>query len=355
MGTMKHFFPGGNTSRGFVNYFGGIIPSWQENKRIYVLKGGPGVGKNTFMHLFALKGSELGYDVEYFHCASDAKSFDAVRIPSLGVTMLDGTAPHVIDPVTPGAVDGIVNLGIYLNEDMMEKKRAEIMMLSDANQLCYKKTFAYLEAAGSIQRSADYLCLKSLHYGKLREEVSKIFVNRTANMVGSEVKARHLFASAITPQGYIDYFNTIPTKEKIIKLNGPGAITCEFIRLVGRYAEIMGYHSQIFDSPLLPEKPEHIIIDDLGICITTDQRSNGSSGEEVINLYNYVDEEKEKKNRDALDSDENMIALLINIAIDSLKESIAIHDEIEEIYKANMDFDRLNDFTNHFIEKIFAI
>ena len=89
MNLTKHYFPVGNTSKGFVNYFDGIVAPWVDNKRVFVLKGGPGVGKNTFMNLFSKRARERGYAVEHFHCASDANSLDAVHIPSIGVTMLD--------------------------------------------------------------------------------------------------------------------------------------------------------------------------------------------------------------------------------------------------------------------------
>ena len=38
-----------------------------------------------------------GYDVEYMHCSSDNNSLDGIVIPKIGVAMIDGTAPHVVD------------------------------------------------------------------------------------------------------------------------------------------------------------------------------------------------------------------------------------------------------------------
>ena len=56
-----HFFPGGNTAYGFVNYFDSIIPKNEPNNRVYVLKGGPGVGKNSFMKATAAAAGDRGY------------------------------------------------------------------------------------------------------------------------------------------------------------------------------------------------------------------------------------------------------------------------------------------------------
>ena len=48
----RHMFPGGNTYKGFYSYYDYILPQEKANK-IIILKGGPGVGKSTFMRHIA--------------------------------------------------------------------------------------------------------------------------------------------------------------------------------------------------------------------------------------------------------------------------------------------------------------
>jgi hypothetical protein len=52
---------------------------------------------------------EQWLDIELHWCSSDNDSADAVTIPAIGVTLIDGTAPHIVDPRNPGAVDEIIN------------------------------------------------------------------------------------------------------------------------------------------------------------------------------------------------------------------------------------------------------
>ncbi len=106
---IKRMFPGGNTSEGFVSYYDYIIEN--DANRIFVVKGGPGTGKSSMMKKVAKEMLERGYDVEYHHCSSDNNSIDGIVIPQLKVAMIDGTAPHVVDPKHPGAVDEIIHLG----------------------------------------------------------------------------------------------------------------------------------------------------------------------------------------------------------------------------------------------------
>ena len=106
---MKKFFAAANTSNGFSSLFDEIFAP-EKFRRVYILKGGPGTGKSTLMGNIGLIAQSRGYDVEYICCSSDPDSLDGVIITELSVAILDGTSPHITDPVYPGAVERIVNL-----------------------------------------------------------------------------------------------------------------------------------------------------------------------------------------------------------------------------------------------------
>ena len=97
-GRVRKLFPGGNTANGSFNFFDNIIP--QNVNRIFCLKGGPGVGKSSFMKKIAKEFIEKGYDVELHYCPSDPSSLDGVVILKLGVVLLDATAPHIVTQKT---------------------------------------------------------------------------------------------------------------------------------------------------------------------------------------------------------------------------------------------------------------
>lgn len=92
-GNVKEVFPGGNTYKGFHSFYDHILPQ-EEANRIFCIKGGPGVGKSSFMKAIAKEFVELGYDVELHHCSSDNNSLDGVVIKQAKVALLDGTAPQ---------------------------------------------------------------------------------------------------------------------------------------------------------------------------------------------------------------------------------------------------------------------
>ena len=106
------YFAASNSSRGFTNYFKEVFG---RADMVYVVKGGPGTGKSSFMKRCSRSAEERGYQVENYCCSSDADSLDGVFVfdgkRSIGV--LDGTAPHVWEPEFPGVCEQMVDLGQF--------------------------------------------------------------------------------------------------------------------------------------------------------------------------------------------------------------------------------------------------
>ena len=152
---IRHLYPGGNTSRGFYSYYDQVIRP-EAATRIFILKGGPGVGKSTLMRRL---GEEIAEhrDVEFLHCSSDNDSLDGIVVPSAGVMMVDGTAPHIVDPVLPGAVDGIVNLGECLNQTALHEKAQQIFETNRRISSQFQRAYRYLAAAAQVRADAHAL------------------------------------------------------------------------------------------------------------------------------------------------------------------------------------------------------
>ena len=82
MANVTSFFAGANSGEGFRNLFGEIMAP-EEIYDMLILKGGPGVGKNTFMREVGRTFEEAGMDVEYLWCSGDPDSLDGVVIPGI--------------------------------------------------------------------------------------------------------------------------------------------------------------------------------------------------------------------------------------------------------------------------------
>ena len=105
-----HFFLGANSPGGFYSLYDQLIDR-EQAEELYILKGGPGCGKSSLMRKVGSAMEERGLAVEYIDCSGDPDSLDAVVIPALKTAVVDGTAPHVVEPKYPGLVESYVNLG----------------------------------------------------------------------------------------------------------------------------------------------------------------------------------------------------------------------------------------------------
>ena len=148
-GTIKKVFPGGNTAKGFHSYYDNIIGN--DATRFFVIKGGPGVGKSSFMKKIGFEMTEKGYDVEFHQCSSDNGSLDGVVIPELKIAMIDGTAPHVVDPKHPGGIDEILNFGQFWNEDGIREHRDSLVAITAKIGSLFKRAYRFFAAAKSIK------------------------------------------------------------------------------------------------------------------------------------------------------------------------------------------------------------
>ena len=140
MSIERHYFPGNNTPEGFFSYYKYILGQREANK-IICIKGGPGTGKSTFLNKIANHFAKKEEAIDYLHCSADENSLDGIILKNRKIAIIDGTSPHTIDPITPGAVDKIINLGEFWNEDGIAVNKEEIIDLNkitDASRIINK-------------------------------------------------------------------------------------------------------------------------------------------------------------------------------------------------------------------------
>ena len=111
-GNKETYFVGANSGNGFISEYDTIL-SEAHFERVYIIKGGPGVGKSTAIGKCAESARQIGAHVTEYRCSSDASSLDMAVMEKDGhrIAVLDGTAPHSRDPVYPGATGEIVDFG----------------------------------------------------------------------------------------------------------------------------------------------------------------------------------------------------------------------------------------------------
>ena len=150
MAQITNFFLGANSGSGFQNLFSEIMDP-ETAFDIMILKGGPGVGKNTFMREIGRTMEQAGADVEYLWCSGDPDSLDGVVIPALRCAVCDGTSPHAVEPKYPAAVDRYVDLGRFYDLPAAKVQAGEVKRHTRDYQDAYGRAYRCLKAARQVE------------------------------------------------------------------------------------------------------------------------------------------------------------------------------------------------------------
>lgn len=350
----RHLFPGGNTTKGFYSFYNYILTQ-EEADRIICLKGGPGTGKSSFMKKIGTHFNTLGYTIEYHHCSSDNNSLDGVVIKELNIALLDGTSPHMVDPVTPGAVDEILNLGIALDSEYLEKNKNKILSICKEISQNFKRAYMYMDSAKAVHDDWTLLNSQAVNKVKLFNVMdslkNKIF-DSSKDGYGDE---RHLFSTAFTPDGIVT-FNEDLCKEctnLYVLKGGPGLRKSTILKELGTEAQKRGYYVEYFHDPFIPERIENIIIHELSTGVfTTNEISRMHYSGIQYNMNDICNEDMREKNAPEIDFDKSQFDILNNKALSCISKSHVLHDELETYYISAMNFDIVNELYDETVKKI---
>ena len=166
----KQVFLSANTAEGSINFFNLIVEMYDLNK-LYILKGGSGIGKSTFMRNFsnAFDGKKT-----FVYCSADPNSLDGVILEDLGVAIIDGTAPHIVDPRFPGLIDEIVDLGKFIIPDRVRATVKQINDITQNKKKHYQNAFAELKMAREQHQELERLYSGAVDFEKVDELCNKL-------------------------------------------------------------------------------------------------------------------------------------------------------------------------------------
>ena len=344
---VRRFFAGSNSGKGFHSFFDNIIGP--EAKRIYLLKGGPGTGKSSFMRYLADEVGKRGHDYELFFCSSDPGALDAVSFPELGIAMLDATHPHVMEPQWPGCRDQILSLGSFWSSDVLEAKRAMIMEGGRIKQEHFAEAFRYFAAALALE---DNIAARNAANRACCDEEIAVIKDRlfssgsNPNQVHGRI--RRLFASALTPEGYVSHIQSLVQvlREVFILQGGPGTGKHEHLSALCKAAQEAGFDVEAFYYPLDPGKLLHVIIPDLHLAVLSElhlERLSNVKGHRII-----------CGPEDVADStgDGALREELLKRGYNALSQAKSSHIRIEKFYSDAMDFAALSAYREEILAQI---
>ena len=182
--SVQTYFLSANSAQGFYSLYNYFCPPEGKNF-LWIIKGGPGCGKSSFMKKIGKAAEEKGYDVEYILCSGDPDSVDGVYIPQINLGYVDGTAPHTQDVLYPGANGLYLDLGQFYNKQELQRKADQIQELNRKYRDCYTKAYANLASVTCDDVPiSDIVCQKRFHTAISCKGIVTVESNCTVEFIG---------------------------------------------------------------------------------------------------------------------------------------------------------------------------
>lgn len=339
-GKAKTVFPGNNSSRGFHSYYESGLSGMDH---VYILKGGPGTGKSSLMRRLGEAFISRGFDVEFWQCSSDNDSLDGILVPALKTAMVDGTAPHVVDPCYPGVREEILYLGKYWEPEVLARGKTQIVSLTDEISASFATAYRRLGAAGSWD----------LQLQQERETHAKMPTN-VREFVGEVLgkdsfSLRHLFASAVTPAGIVDLTFDLcrECKTRYFLLGKRGLGQREYMEQLVAGAVERRQNVEIYHGYLHADEVVLVIFPRLETSVAVVEDIPEEERRSNDHVFEFSGEETK-----TMQIAEGKRDTLIAAGVEEIARAHKLHDALESYYIEAMDFTALDEIGGKILQEV---
>ncbi len=344
----EKYFLAANSCRGFVSEFSSNCDS---EYHTYIIKGGPGTGKSSFMKRIVDYADE---DAIICPCTSDPDSLDAVILKESKIILLDGTAPHTVDPKYPAVCEEILNFGEFWESEKLNNK-AEIIKITDRNKALHKTASRYIMAVGELLQDNFKTAVACCDFEKCKRFAHKL-CQKLMTPKGNNAKETVRFLGGITPKGLVSFPKTITqrTDTVIIFDDEFFAVSSFILKHIRDKALECGYEIITLKNPFFPELIDHIIIPELSLSFATENRFiSFECDTRRVHSRRFYDSRLLHQSKNRTKFNKRLADELLQSAYFTLSEAKKVHDELEKHYINAMNFEKLNNFTDMFCKKHF--
>lgn len=348
--TVTTQFPGAMGPEGFISCFDHLIDE-SILRRMLILKGGPGVGKSTFMRRIHAALTADGEDSTLYFCSGDPDSLDAVVIPAHGLLILDGTAPHIVDPKIPGARDAIINLGACLNESAMRPRLPHIRACMADHAACSRRARAFMQSICALKRESAASAAECIDRQRLARMtcalIDAVIPEKTQSDAPTHV--RPVITDALTPKGEICLLTNAQSQRVIRLVHHFAMDLTPVLKALSRAAQLAGYDVEEHLSPLSPGSLLHLSIPALSTLVTT---RDTLLSEQIFDFSACLPTGNLLRRECALEQMHAATTRHTQLAVDAMAQAKQLHDELETFYVPNMDFGKWQSILDETLESL---
>lgn len=334
------YFLGANTADGFSSLYDGFV-SLKGGDFLWIIKGGAGCGKSSFMKMIGAAAEREGMNVEYVHCSGDPDSLDGVYIPKLRTAYMDGTAPHTADTNLTAVDSAYIDLGKYYDRNAISEYKNQLRELKASISKYYVTAYSMLSAAGAVRRGGLFLEADETEILSAQNRVKGIINRELGKKRGGAGKVTRRFLSVYTCKGNITFPETVGSLcERFCLLDSRIGTAAQALMTAADECVRAGRNIVLCPDPLTPEVPEAVLIPSTSLCLTSNpELIPDGSNVRRINLDSKTDAQRLRQARPKMRRFEKLTTQLLSEAISALADTKRLHDEMEQLYNPYVDFD----------------
>lgn len=334
------FFLGANSYQGFYSLYEEYLKA-MDGSRVWILKGGAGCGKSGFMRTVGDRASSAGHTVHRILCSGDPGSLDGIHIPDLGVILLDGTAPHVLEPPLVGDRGFYLDLSRFYRSGVPDLRERETRYREH-----YRRAYRWLAAAGETEAS---LQLPEKAEAAIRQKAAALIARETHTKSRKSGKVLRIFTDAFTGEGLLSLQETqINLARHMIGLRGVCGAENAFLSSAAETALARGNDVILSLSPLKPDRIAHLFIPEFELGIGV------GKGDRYIHLDKIVYHHAGKEYSALIRETDSLRLALLARARKELALARHHHDRLEEAVNPYVDFSGVYEAAETFGKQLLA-
>lgn len=350
------YFLGGNTPSGFYSLYHELSQP-EHMQALYILKGGAGCGKSSLMKRVGRHAQAAGLAAVEILCSGDPESLDALILPQLATAIVDGTAPHVVEPKCPGVVERYVDLSQFYSWVGLQAVKGDILAATHAYQSHYKQVYRCLGAAGTLRQDV----YESLSPPDLQQKLAK----RAKGIIARELKRggqggqlSQRFLSAVTHQGYLTLWDTVRAQaSRVYELQDRYGLAHHLLSPILTAALAAGHDAVACPDPMAPDRLAHLILPGLSLAFVTSFPGHAWPHHSYrrLRLDAAAEDASPHLNRPRLRFTRKIAAALEEEAFSALSLAKSAHDELETLYNPHVNFSGVYDTADNLAREILAL
>ena len=335
-----HIFLGANSGTGFSSLYDQLL-----NARLgdlLIIKGGPGCGKSSFMRTVAKELADAGEKIIYVNCSGDPDSLDGVLIPSIKTGLVDGTAPHVLEPTYTVATERYVDLTRFYDVAATKARRGEIIAHSDAYRTAYAEAYRILRAVDAVAEERRAAVHAAMDFDRLSRRVDGLLRRQLRGKGAGCGRIDRAFLGGMTHQGELCRYDTAEALcPNVCVLDDSYGLASAALKRAAESAAAAGYDVLLCPNPDHPRETMHVLIPAAELALVTSTARLPYEGEAYrrIRVDAMAAERLTRAEKAKLRFAGRIERSLRDEATAALRRAKAEHDALEAAYNPCVDFD----------------